>query len=184
MSIYPTLISWELFHVQRDWCTLPKAESAAASAWSLSGEAGIGEFPSILLNTWILSLWIKVFVELVSKICICPLHPSTSLLKNFFTAANNFPEFLFQEGAGSKSLALPELSFKKLNHMLMAQGSWHEHWKACCSFVEAKAASPAALPWQGTKIETADSSGSSGTETQDSSAEEGPILIFFPLSLT
>lgn len=95
MNIYPTLTSWESFHVQRDWRSLPKAESAAASAWSLSGEAGIGEFPSVLLNPWIVRLWIKVFVQLVSKIYICPLHPGTSLLKNFFTAANNFPVFFF-----------------------------------------------------------------------------------------
>lgn len=97
MNIYPALISWELFHVQRNWCTLPKAESAAASSWSLSGEAGIGEFPFYLLNPWILRLWIKVFVQLVSKICICPRHPSTSLLKNFFTAANNLPEWFFRK---------------------------------------------------------------------------------------
>ena len=36
--------------MQRDRRTLLKAEPAAASASSLSGEAGVGESPSILLN--------------------------------------------------------------------------------------------------------------------------------------
>lgn len=114
MNIYPTLISWELFHVQRDWRSLPKAEFSAASAWNLSGEAGIGEFPSILLNPWILRLWIKVFVQLLSKIYICLLHPSTSLLKNFLTAASNFPECIFSGRSRIKILGFARALLQKI----------------------------------------------------------------------
>lgn len=66
--------------------------------------------------------------------------------------SQQFSRVFFQEGAGSKSLALPELSFKKLNHMLMTQGSWPECRKAFCSLLEIKAASPAALLWLPTQL--------------------------------
>lgn len=114
MNIYPTLISWELFHVQRDWCILPKAESAAACAWSLSGEAGIGESPSILLNPWILRWWIKVFVQLILKICISPLHPSISLLKNFLLPQPTIFQSVFSGRSGIKILGFARALLQKI----------------------------------------------------------------------
>lgn len=92
---------------------------------------------------------------------------------------------IFRKERDEKSLALPELSSKKLNRTLTVQGSRRERWKTFSSIREVKAGSPAAVPrrTQGTKGETADSTGLSGTETQDVGAEEGSHLIFF-LGLT
>lgn len=56
----------------------------------------------------------------------------------------------------------------------MAQGLRHESWKDFSSVIEVKIASPAALLQctQMTEAETANSTGLSGTEIQDVSAEE------------
>lgn len=90
-------------------------------------------------------------------------HPIKLTETNCFKKISVF----FRKERDEKSLALPDLSSEKLNHMLMVQGSRRKHWKAISSIVEVKAASLADLLrcTQATEVETADSTGSSGTET-------------------
>lgn len=182
---------WEFFHVQMNWFTLPKAQPAAASAWSLSDEADTRESLSILLNAWTLGWQMNICMDSVSNICRSPLffkNPSATTMQ--FPASphqtdwnqllpTNFQRFFRKK---RDEMLCQDLSSKKLAPMLMAQGWSGKTWSAFSSNRGTKGGAAAAFlsHTRGTReVEMASSAVLSGTETQDVSEEEGYIFNLF-----
>lgn len=164
---------WELFHVQRNWFTLPKAQPDAATAWSLSHEADTRESPSILLNPWRLSWQMNICMDSVANICRNSLLPSTLFLKNPSATIMQFLAWphqiewnqllptdfqsFFRKKRDEK---LRQSSPQKLAPMPMAQGWSGKTWSAFSSSRGTKGAAAAAFlsHTEGTReVETASS---------------------------
>lgn len=175
MNIYPTQVSWELFCVQRDWGILPKAEPAASSAWSLSGEAGVGESPSLLLNPWRLNWWKFLWNKNLRKSSPAQHCSFEDFFSNHYTLSSITPPKLTEtshiqqfsrsfSGRSWMKIHLLCQSSRLKKHMLMSQGSRCEHSKDFSSIIKVNAESPAALLQltEGTEVDTTNSTVSSG----------------------